>query len=551
MSIISASTLTTTALQLTADTAGTLVFRTGATPTTALTLGADQSATFTGAVNFSTAGFTNLSVTGVATFAAGTVSLPSITTAGDTNTGIYFPAADTIAFTEGGVEALRLNSNGQTATSIAGTASLPSFTRTGDENTGIFFPAADTIAFSEGGTEVMRIDSSGNVSVASALAGGRTLSVYNSDTGAGSYSQMYIQTNAGYFIQSIGSTANGALSSVYSTGSGGMYQYTVGAYPLYFGTNSTERMRISSSGDVSIGASSSSGKLLVYQGNSADCTVNLQVGNNGYAVNLQLVGNDSNGARFNNIASRYGSTENWYVGGGSVDKTLVFKTDATERMRITSGGDLLVGQTTAAVETGSIVTAKNLEITRTVDSDGAALGQLSWVNNTNAGAGSGTSFVKDVACIKGIMDGTGNNSGGYITFETKADAGSRAEQARITAAGLLQFNSGYGSVATAYGCRAWVNFNGTGTVAIRSSGNVSSITDNGTGDYTINFTTAMPDANYSIAGLGQRPNTNQVITSIFGSSSYNSLTTTTARVATRDEAGNSVDSIAVCVAIFR
>ncbi len=48
----------------------------------------------------------------------------------------------------------------------------------------------------------------------------------------------------------------------------------------------------------------------------------------------------------------------------------------------------------------------------------------------------------------------------------------------------IQFNSGYGSVATAYGCRAWVNFNGTGTVAIRGSGNVSSITDNGTGDYT-------------------------------------------------------------------
>jgi hypothetical protein len=46
-------------------------------------------------------------------------------------------------------------------------------------------------------------------------------------------------------------------------------------------------------------------------------------------------------------------------------------------------------------------------------------------------------------------------------------------------------------------CKAWVNFNGTGTVAIRASYNVSSITDNGTGDYTVNFTTAMADANYS------------------------------------------------------
>lgn len=53
--------------------------------------------------------------------------------------------------------------------------------------------------------------------------------------------------------------------------------------------------------------------------------------------------------------------------------------------------------------------------------------------------------------------------------------------------------------APLYMARAWVNFNGTGTVAIRASGNVTSITDNGTGDYTVNFTTAMPDANYGIA----------------------------------------------------
>ena len=51
--------------------------------------------------------------------------------------------------------------------------------------------------------------------------------------------------------------------------------------------------------------------------------------------------------------------------------------------------------------------------------------------------------------------------------------------------------------APIYACRAWVNFDGTGTVAIRESGNVSSITDNGTGDYTINFSTAMEDLNYA------------------------------------------------------
>ena len=70
------------------------------------------------------------------------------------------------------------------------------------------------------------------------------------------------------------------------------------------------------------------------------------------------------------------------------------------------------------------------------------------------------------------------------------------------------FNSGYGSVAVAYGCRAWVNFNGTGAVAIRASGNVTTITDNGTGDYTVNFTNALPDANYTVGGITMRGSSN-------------------------------------------
>jgi len=57
-------------------------------------------------------------------------------------------------------------------------------------------------------------------------------------------------------------------------------------------------------------------------------------------------------------------------------------------------------------------------------------------------------------------------------------------------------------------CRAFVNFNGTSTVAIRANFNVSSITDNGTGDYTVNFSNAMADANYSVTGLHQFDQTN-------------------------------------------
>ena len=69
--------------------------------------------------------------------------------------------------------------------------------------------------------------------------------------------------------------------------------------------------------------------------------------------------------------------------------------------------------------------------------------------------------------------------------------------------GNLQFNSGYGSVATAFGVRAWVSFNGTGTPAIRGDGGVSSVGDNDTGDFTVNFDNNMPDVNYAVGGLSE------------------------------------------------
>jgi len=116
------------------------------------------------------------------------------------------------------------------------------------------------------------------------------------------------------------------------------------------------------------------------------------------------------------------------------------------------------------------------------------------------------------------------------------------------ASGNLAFNSGYGSSAVAYGCRAWVNFNGTGTVAIRASGNVSSITDNGTGDYTINFTTALVDANYSFSGASD---TSYFISSATPNGSTNIPTSSALRVHVKNDAGTLQDAYYVPVAIFR
>jgi hypothetical protein len=99
--------------------------------------------------------------------------------------------------------------------------------------------------------------------------------------------------------------------------------------------------------------------------------------------------------------------------------------------------------------------------------------------------------------------------------------------------------------APLYMCRAWVNFNGTGTVAIRGSGNVSSITDNSTGSYTVNLTTAIVDTNYSVVtgnGNNAVDNAANNVTNIFSSSAV---------VFIHYEANVPQDISQLCLAIFR
>jgi hypothetical protein len=106
--------------------------------------------------------------------------------------------------------------------------------------------------------------------------------------------------------------------------------------------------------------------------------------------------------------------------------------------------------------------------------------------------------------------------------------------------------------APLYMCRAWVNFNGTGTVAIRASGNVTSITDNGTGDYTVNFTTAMSDTNYAVF-IGKSTDGDQFMGSgTTGPAGPSAYATTSIRIyPQRNSAGTSTDTSIACVSIFR
>ena len=107
--------------------------------------------------------------------------------------------------------------------------------------------------------------------------------------------------------------------------------------------------------------------------------------------------------------------------------------------------------------------------------------------------------------------------------------------------------------APLYMCRAWVNFNGIGTVAIRASGNVSSITDNGPGNYTVNFTTAMPDANYSVMGnAGVNGTYGSWTVSPFSNGVTSVASTTSAvRISVFVAQVGAVDSPYVTVSVFR
>jgi hypothetical protein len=107
--------------------------------------------------------------------------------------------------------------------------------------------------------------------------------------------------------------------------------------------------------------------------------------------------------------------------------------------------------------------------------------------------------------------------------------------------------------APSYSARAWVNFNGTGTVAIRAAGNVSSITDNGTGDYTVNFTTAMPDVNYTAvcSTSGNGGNNSVVVLPFTSGTSQITPTTTQLRLATVQAVTAIIDSPYIQVSVFR
>ena len=110
-------------------------------------------------------------------------------------------------------------------------------------------------------------------------------------------------------------------------------------------------------------------------------------------------------------------------------------------------------------------------------------------------------FVAGTAALPAITTTGDTNTGIFFSAADTIDfTEGGAATGQFDSSGNFKFNSGYGSVATAYGCRAWVNFNGSGGVTIRGSGNVTSVSRSTGGVYFVTFTNSMPDVNFCFVG---------------------------------------------------
>jgi len=218
----------------------------------------------------------NVGITGSVSSAAGTAAAPAYRFTGDTNTGLYSPGADQVGITTGGTVRLTTTTTGITSALPVdvplGAVGTPSITFTGDLNTGIYSPAADTLAFVEGGVEAMRIDSSGRLGIGTSSPSTK-LEISGNEAAA----NFIVATNTDAFAWSGFRLRNtGTSGRSYDIGLGGSSSgaSTAGNFYVYDNTAGAQRITLDSSGRVGIGTSSPS--VLTHLATSTDTQLRVE-----------------------------------------------------------------------------------------------------------------------------------------------------------------------------------------------------------------------------------------------------------------------------------
>jgi hypothetical protein len=344
---------------------------------------------------------------------------------------------------------------------------------------GDFYFQYSGTAYNSGYSNLLTIKSTGNVGIGT-TSPGMKLTINDTTTA---------QIQLGY---------NDSIYGRIGRNSSGNYEFS--SYEnggnLLFGTtgttgSTTERARIDSSGRLGIGTTGPAAALHVVAGGTAAYFIS-----NASSAGVSI-GSDTNLGKI----GTNGSTCN-----------LAFNIDGAEKARIDTSGRFLVG-TSSTLGSGVPSYSKFQLIGNTQFSNsygGLTLGRAAAANSITSGQSIGYIGFSDnagaefaaIACDADANAGT-NDYPGRLTFSTTADgASSPTERFRISSTGAQSsVIPGGSTLYPSFGCRAWVNFNGTGTLSIRASGNISSVTDNGTGDFSPNLSNSMPDANYAVTSF--------------------------------------------------
>lgn len=214
---------------------------------------------------------------------------------------------------------------------------------------------------------------------------------------------------------------------------------------------------------------------------------------------------------------------------------VVTTADATGNLSLLSGTTTVVAVTaTGASVTGTLAVSGVTTLTGGLN---AALPVLSGGTGVTTSTGSGNNVLSTSPNLTTPVLGTVTS--GNISACTSTNM--VLVTPTFNSASLATISG----TAPLYMCRAWVNYKGTVTRGINASGNVSSVTFNSTGDYTVNFTTAMVDANYAVVGgVDDGASSDRWLT-------FYSLSTTSVRMANKNSAAGSYDSQGIMIQVVR